>query len=180
MKDRKNIVIFVGSIRRENYSLKTAKILAGEFNKHDNYECDILILKEYKLPLPGQTLPGSKVKEFRKKVADADGIVMITPEYNGSVSSVLKVMIENLSYPSEVKGKPVSLVGIASGDIGAIKSLEHLRSICAHIGGIVLPKQASIPNVEDYFDENDNCTDPKIEKRLRAVAAYLMNFLETR
>ncbi len=180
MESRKNIAIFVGSIRKENYSLKTAKIITDEIEHNERYKCDILTLKEYDLSLPGESNDESKVKEFRTKVANAAGIVMITPEYNGSVSSVLKIMIENLSYPSEVNGKPVSLVGIASGDIGAIKSLEHLRSICAHIGGIVLPKQASIPTVEDYFDENDNCTDEKIEKRIRSVPRYLINYLENR
>ncbi len=180
MNKIKYIAVLAGSIRKENYTLKVCNIIRDEIEISGNYKCEILTLNDYNLALPGRTQNTTEVEKFRSKVAGAAGIIMVTPEYNGSVSSVLKIMIENLSYPSEVNGKPVSLVGIASGDIGAIKSLEHLRSICAHIGGIVLPKQASIPTVEDYFDENDNCTDEKIEKRIRSVPRYLINYLENR
>ncbi len=180
MKNFKTIVVFAGSVRKENYTLKTAKIIADEIESNDKYKCNIITLNDYDLPLPGRSAAGNDIERFREKVAEAVAVVMVTPEYNGSVSSVLKIMIENLSYPSEVNKKPVALVGVASGDIGAIKSLEHLRSISAHIGGIVLPKQASIPTVEEYFDENDNCTDPKIEKRIRSVAKYLIDYLEKR
>ncbi len=180
MKTKNNIAIFVGSIREKNYTLKAAKIIADEIEKSEKYNPDILNLNEFNLTLPGHTGDKTKLEKFRSKVAGAVGVVMVTPEYNGSLSSVLKVMIENLSYPSEVNGKPVVLAGVASGDIGAVKSLEHLRSICAHIGGIVLPKQASVPNVEDYFDDNDNCTNAKIERRLRSVAKYLIGYLENK
>ena len=49
-------------------------------------------------------------------------------------------MIENMGFPSVLAGKPVSLLGVAAGRIGAIKSLESLRGVCSHIGAIVLPR----------------------------------------
>ena len=52
------------------------------------------------------------------------GVVLATPEYHGSFSSVMKLMIENLGFPSVLAGKSVALLGVAGGSIGAIKSLE--------------------------------------------------------
>ena len=75
-----------------------------------------------------------------------------------------------------MKGKPVSLIGVASGVLGAVKSLEHLRSVCSHIGGFTLPRVVSIANVEDKFDEQGNCNDQGAEKEIRSVAKNLINY----
>lgn len=65
----------------------------------------------------------------------------------------MKLVIENLGFPSVLSAKPVALLGVAAGTIGAIKSLEQLRSVCAHIGAIVLPLPISVPNVQKVFDK---------------------------
>jgi FMN reductase len=78
-----------------------------------------------------------------------------------------------------LSGKPVALLGVAAGSIGAIKALEHLRSVCSHIGGIVLPGPVSVAGVQNVFDEQGRCTDPAIEKRIRRVATNLIDYIET-
>ena len=64
---------------------------------------------------------------------------MATPEYHGSLAAMMKLIIENLGFPSVLAGKPVALRGAAAGRIGALKSLEQLRGVCSHVGGIVVP-----------------------------------------
>ncbi len=86
-------------------------------------------------------------------------------------------MIENLGFPSVLSGKPVALLGVAAGQIGAIKSLEQLRSICSHIGAIVLPGPVSVPNVQKVFDEEGTCLDKSVEKRIRGLSSDLMNYI---
>lgn len=85
-------------------------------------------------------------------------------------------MFENASYPSEMKDKPISLFGIASGSIGAIKSLEHLRSVCSHIGSFVLPRVVSIANIEEKFDENGKCIDINVTRDLHNLAKKHVEF----
>jgi len=71
----------------------------------------------------------------------------------------------------------VALLGVAAGAIGAIKSLEQLRSVCAHIGALALPLPVSVANVHKAFDADGRCLDPFVEKQVRSVATNLMNYL---
>ena len=87
------------------------------------------------------------------------------------------MVIENLGFPSTLAAKPVALLGVAAGQIGAIKALEHLRSVLSHVGAIVLPGPVSIANVQAVFDKEGNCLDDKIEKRLRGSATGLMDYI---
>ena len=92
---------------------------------------------------------------------------------------MLKLIIENLGFPSVLAGKPIALLGVAAGRIGAIKSLEQLRSVCSHVGAIVLPGPVSVARVREVFDENGTCHDPEMEKQLRGVGTNLLNYLHT-
>jgi chromate reductase len=70
------------------------------------------------------------------------------------------------------------LVGVAAGRIGAIKSLEQLRGVCAHVGAFVLPGAISVAGVRAAFDEQGNCIDEAAEAALRGVASSLTAFIE--
>jgi FMN reductase len=115
---------------------------------------------------------------MRSAVKAATGVILATPEYHGSFSSVLKLAIENLGFPSVLAGKPIALLGVAAGQIGAIKSLEHLRSVCSHVGAIVLPGPVSVAGVNKLFDADGNCLDPSVEKRVRGTATGLLNYIQ--
>ena len=103
---------------------------------------------------------------------------MVTPEYHGSFSSTMKLTIDNLGFPSVLSGKPIALVGVAAGRIGAVKALEHLRSVASHVGGIVLPGPVSVANVREVFDETGAIIDPGVEKQIRAAATRLVDYIE--
>jgi chromate reductase, NAD(P)H dehydrogenase (quinone) len=104
-------------------------------------------------------------------------LVLATPEYHGSMSAMIKLCIENLGFPSAMAGKPVALLGVASGRIGAIKSIEQLRGVCGHTGALVVPGAISVASVEAAFDADDRCTDPDTETALRGLAASLLTFM---
>ena len=106
-------------------------------------------------------------------------MLLATPEYHGSYSSVIKRVIENLGFPSMLSGKPLALLGVAAGRIGAIKSLEHLRSVCSHIGALVLPGPVSVAGVQGCLStKTGNCTDPGVEKQIRGLTARLLTYIE--
>ena len=172
------IVAICGSVRPGNFTLKALRLVADEF-KSKSIEVEIIDPSKLNLPLPGADGSSSPDLEMLKdKVANATGVVLSTPEYHGSYSSVIKLVIENLGFPSVLSGKPVCLLGVAAGAIGAIKALEHLRSVCSHIGTIVLPGPVSIAAVHTVFDADGNCTDEKIEKRIRGAATNLTNYIK--
>ena len=116
-------------------------------------------------------------ERLRDAVSSATGVVIASPEYHGGVCAHTKLIIENLGFPSVLAGKPVALVGVAAGRIGAIKSLEQLKGICSHVGAVVVPGGVSIAGVRDAFDEQGHCTDDGSEKALRKLAGALHGFL---
>ncbi|MBI1941038.1 MAG: NAD(P)H-dependent oxidoreductase [Acidobacteria bacterium] len=174
------IVAIPGSVRPGNFTAKALDLVMDEFTKHPEVEAERIEIEALELPPPGlrPDAPGPKV--LRQKVAAATGVIFATPEYHGSFSSVLKLAIENLGFPSALAGKPVALLGVAAGQIGAIKSLEHLRSVCSHVGAIVLPGPISIANVQKVFDADGDgrALDPRIEKTIRSVATNLLGYIQ--
>jgi NAD(P)H-dependent FMN reductase len=174
--DGPRVVLISGSVRPGNYTGKALALVADELEKmgvaHEVVDPAVLAL-----PLPG-TDPGSPaMKALQEKVRSATAVVLATPEYHGSFSSVIKLVIENLGFPSVLAGKPVALLGVAAGAIGAIKSLEQLRGICSHVGAVVLPLHVSVANVQRVFDAEGRCLDPGIEKLVRGVGKGLMDYV---
>ena len=176
--DRIRLVILKGSVRPGNYTSMAAALVEDELKKHPRASVETIEPAELDLPLPGTAPRSSKVEQLHRKVASAAGAVLATPEYNGSYSSVMKLLIENLGHPSPLFGKPVALLGVAGGTIGAIKALEHLRSVVSHIGGIVLPLPISVANVQRVFDQQGRCLDPDAERLIRSVATNLLQYIE--
>ena len=164
----KNIIVITGSVRPQNYTEKAVSIVEDELKKNDPLEFEIIHAKDLKLALPGLDIHGTSSKMLQKKVLNATGIILASPEYHGGISSVMKLIIDNLGSPSALAGKPIVLLGVAAGSIGAIKSLEQLRSICSHVGGIVMPRYVSISNVTGLFDEKGKCKDKEIENKFVA------------
>jgi FMN reductase len=172
------IATILGSLNKNGSCAHALNIVNDELHKSENIELVTVIPNDYTLPFPGQVLSNSDEKKLQVVLSDVGGIILSTPEYHGSISSIVKLIIENLGFPSVLSGKPVSLLGVAGGSIGAIKSLEQLRSICSHVGAIVLPGPVSIPNVHSVFDKEGNCLDSKVEKRLRNLANEMTKYAE--
>lgn len=172
-----SVVLISGSVRPGNYTAKALALVADELQRlgvaHGTIDPASLAL-----PMPGLDPGSAAMKALQAKVKAATGVVLATPEYHGSFSSVIKLVIENLGFPSVLAGKPVGLLGVAAGAIGAIKSLEQLRGICSHVGAVVLPLHVSVANVQRVFDAEGRCLDPGIEKLVRGVAKGLLDYIQ--
>lgn len=172
------IVIITGSVRPSNYTNMAVALVLDELKKHPQVSTDVIDPARLSLPPPGTDPQSKDAKQLQQKVGQATGVILATPEYNGSFSSVMKLVIENLGYPSPLAGKPVALLGIAGGTIGAVKSLEHLRSVASHVGGIVLPLPISVANVGNVFDSEGRCLDSGAEQLIRGVGTNLVAYIE--
>lgn len=172
------IVGIAGSKRPGNYTLKALKASLKSINNIPGCTTTLIDPIPLTLPFPGEAGDKTDVQQIQESLKSADGIILATPEYHGSYSSVIKVIIENLGFPSELSGKPVSLLGVAQGRIGAIKSLESLRSVCSHVGSIVLPGAISIAGVQNVIDGNDNITDENTQKSLDKVGQNLIDYIQ--
>ena len=176
-RERIRVVAVIGTVRPGNYTGRALQLVADEIRRRDDATVEVIDPATMALPFPGEEDGGGDGERLREAVGRATGVVFSTPEYHGGYSSVIKLVIENLGFPSVLAGKPVALLGVAAGQIGAIKSLEALRGICSHVGAIVLPGAVSVAGVQKAFDEEGNCLDEAVEKRIRGVATNLLDYI---
>lgn len=169
------LIALQGSVRPGNYTGKALAVAKHVFEKKPEIQFEIIDPANLTLHLPGKGIT-EDAKRMQEKIKQADGVLLATPEYHGSFSSVMKLLIDNMGFPSALKGKPVALLGVASGRIGAIKALEHLRSVASHVGAVVLPGPVSVASVKSKVDESgllvDEATVSMIEQLMDNLIAY--------
>lgn len=139
------IYTLLGSLRKESFNRKVAETIKDRY-KH---RLDIEIADLGALPLFNQDLeldPPEAVAQFKKKVAEAEGILIVTPEYNWSIPGVLKNAIDWCSRVDKVLiNKPVMAVGATPTAFGTVRAQAHLRDVLASPGvqARVLPAATS-------------------------------------
>jgi NAD(P)H-dependent FMN reductase len=171
-----NIVCISGTSRPNNYTSRALAVVVDEL-KTRQLETTVFDGREITLSFPGYPRTGD-AERLQAAARDSAGVVLATPEYHGGFSAMTKLILENMGFPSVLKRKPVALLGVAAGRIGAIKSLEQLRGVCAHTGALVLPASVSIAGVQRAFDEDGRCTDSGVESSLRGLAEGLEEFIQ--
>jgi FMN reductase len=148
------IVAITGSVRPGNYTSMALRLVVDELSRHDKVRTEYIDPATLDLAPPGIDLHRPDATALRGKVAAATGVVLATPEYHGSFSSVIKLVIENLGFPSALAGKPVALLGVAHGAIAV-----------------------SVANVQQVFDASGKCLDATVEKRVRRAGTGLLDYI---
>ncbi|GAA3410469.1 NADPH-dependent FMN reductase [Paenibacillus hodogayensis] len=155
------VVAIVGSIRKDSYNLKLAQYIQDRYK--DRFDLEILSLRG--LPIYDQDIenePSEEVKQFKAKVADADAVLWVTPEYNGTIPGVLGNAIDWLSRVDRVmNGKPSWIVGASMGALGTVKAQLHLREILFSLGisSPLLPgNEVYVGSVHEKIDASGNLT----------------------
>lgn len=170
------ILGIAGSLREGSYNraaLKAAVRLAPEGVTIEEY--DIGGFPEF---VQGQDEdPPAKVAEFKRKVREADAILIASPEYNYSVPGVLKNAIDWASRPygdSAWEGKPAAIMGASGGVLGTARMQYHLRQIMVFLNMFPVNKpEVMIGNAAKKFDEQGNLTDEATEKHIAALVQGL-------
>jgi NAD(P)H-dependent FMN reductase len=115
---------------------------------------------------------------FAQAVLDASGLVVVTPEYNGSMPGVLKTFIDHLKFPESFEGRPVCFVGLAAGMWGALRSVEQLQTIFGYRNAHLFPQRVFIPGVGTALNNQGRPAHHELAERLREQAAAYLNFVE--
>jgi NAD(P)H-dependent FMN reductase len=169
-----SIAAISGTSRPDNYTSRALAVVVDKLKQHG---ADVTVFDARELTLG---FPGHPVTDDAKRLADAvraaQGVVLATPEYHGTFASMTKLILENMGFPSALKDKPMALLGVAQGRIGAIKSLEHLRGACSHMGAIVVPATVSVAGIQNAFKDG-SLTDVGVRGALESAATSLLQFL---
>jgi len=117
-------------------------------------------------------------KKFTDAVLAADGLVVITPEYNGSVPGILKYFIDMLPFPESFEQRPVCFVGLAAGIWGALRPVEQLQAIFGYRNAFVFSERVFMPGIGKLLNETGQFTNPDMEKRLKTQVEGFTSFVE--
>jgi len=139
-------------------------------------EVELIDLRAYELPFAdGGDSTAPDLERLRASVKQADGVILGTPEYHGSVSGVLKNALDLMGF-EEFEGKMVGLVGVSGGVMGAFNALNELRNIGRALHAWVVPEQAAVAEVWKAFEKSGAVKDEKIARRLMDVGRAVARF----
>ncbi len=113
---------------------------------------------------------------FSDAILSSDGLVLVTPEYNGGMPGILKYFIDMLKFPESFERRPVCFVGVAAGVWGALRPVEQLELIFGYRNAYLYPERVFIPKVHSVFDSDGRLTDSQMLARLDAQAAGFVRF----
>jgi chromate reductase len=151
-----------GSLRRKSYNtaaLRVAMSLAPEGVFFDTFDLGSLPLYNDDVRVEGYPPP---VASLRELIAAADGVLIVTPEYNYSVTGVLKNAIDWASRPPEqpFDGKPIALMGASGGALGTARAQYHLRQMFIFLNAHMLNRpEVMIGGAPSKFDAEGKLTD---------------------
>lgn len=178
----KKIAILSSSIREGRKSHNVALYFKNYIETNKLAETEILDLKEYNFCLFEERLKYMKVvddavSEFASKIANADGIIIVSPEYNGGYPASLKNVIDLLI--REWQGKPVAISTVSNGSFGGSQVLTSLQFVLWKIGARVVTAMFPVPHVEKSFDEKGTPADSELqEKRAERFIKELLDCIE--
>ena len=186
MVETPRILAFAGSLRVGSFNKKLLKI-AIDGARDAGAEVTHLDLLDLPLPILNQDdedahgLP-ENAKTLKKHFIEHHGFLIASPEYNSSISGVLKNAIdwasrtETEDEPSLVayKGKTCALISASPGALGGLRALVHVRSILGNIGVFVLPDQVSVPKANEAFNADGSLIDARKQKSVRSLAGKLV------
>lgn len=180
----KKILVFSGSTRKESLNRKlVAEVLSI---KLENARLEEIDLKDYPMPLYDGDLeseqgPPTNALKLKKVFAEADGIIISSPEYNSSVSAVLKNTLDWMSRPGgehkPYAGKFALILAASPSASGGIRVLYHLESILQNFGVFVLPDKFPLREADRAFDSSGRLKDQKLKKQLYRLVEKLEDMI---
>ena len=189
MAKKPKILAFSGSLREHSYTKRVVKT-AIEGAKRADAEVTYINLEQYPMPIYNADdhekfgFDGNALA-FQKLLAEHDGFLIASPEYNGSLPGGLKNAIDWASRKSETyemgevfKGKVAAIMTASPGAFGGLRCLSHLRGVLSILLVNVLPSEIAVANVSKMFDgDGETMTDEKMKGILEDLGASLADML---
>jgi chromate reductase, NAD(P)H dehydrogenase (quinone) len=174
------LLAFAGSARRESWNRKFLAAGAAAAQAA-GAEVTVVDLNELVLPLyhgdleDASGLPANAVKLIAL-VAEHDGLLVASPEYNSMITPLLKNTIDWCSRADDnpFDGKVAAVISASPGPLGGIRSLQMAQTLLLKLGCHIIPGQCHLPQAHKAFDATGKLTDDRAQKALQALAAALV------
>jgi len=183
------ILAFAGSTRTNSFNKKLVKIAAAGA-KEAGADVTIIDLRDFQMPLYDEDLERqeglpSNTRKLKELMASHGGFLIASPEYNSSISGVLKNTIDWTSRQSNeespmscFKDKVAGLMSASPGGLGGLRGLVHVRAILENMGVLVIPEQIAISKAHEVLSSDGFMKDPKQEQRIKSIGANLAKILQ--
>ncbi len=188
MASTPKILAFAGSTRIDSYNKKLVKIAAAGA-KAAGAEVTYIDLRDLPLPLYDEDLEAQEglpanARTFKDLLISHQGLLIASPEYNSSLTAVLKNAIDWASRPAPNEaplaafaGKVATIMSASPGALGGLRGLVHLRSILGNIKVLVLPDQIAVSKAYEAFNPDGTLVDPKQQESIEKLGDGLTKIL---
>jgi NAD(P)H-dependent FMN reductase len=179
-----HIAIISSSVRTGRNTHKVARFLERYLQENRLASTEILDLGEYQFPIleeriKYQKTPTAKVLDFVERFKKSDGIIIVTPEYNGGYPASLKNVVD-LMYEEWYK-KPVAISTVSAGSFGGTQVITSLQFTLWKMKAWVAPAQFPVPKVQENFDEEGQAIDKaRTDKRAASFLGELLWSIEAK
>lgn len=181
------ILAFAGSARRDSFNKKLAAAAAA-VARNAGAEVTVVDFAELPMPLYDQDLEAEKgmpanAQKFKDLLLEHQGLILACPEYNSSITPLLKNAIdwgsrgraENEPPLAAYRGKVAALLAASPGKMGGLRGLVHVRSILQNIGVMVIPSQLAVSEAYKAFAEDGSLADDGTGGRLKKIVHELVD-----
>jgi chromate reductase, NAD(P)H dehydrogenase (quinone) len=190
MPDAPKILAFAASTRKDSFNKKLVKVaVAGA--RGAGAEVTELDLADLPMPIYDGDLEAKEglpenAKKFKKLMFDHRGLLISAPEYNSSITGVLKNAIDWASRQANDEEKPLAcfvgkvaaLMAASPGGLGGLRGLFHVREILGNIKVLVLPNLVTLPAAHEAFDSSGKLKDAKKQAQMEKHGAELAEVLK--
>lgn len=171
------ISILYGAVRPARKSFRCALALEAALRGTGRCNPRILDLADYDLPVMRERFfemasPPVLVADLHTALDESDGLVFLSPEYNGSYSGALKNAVDY--FRPEFSKKPIGVATASSGKFAGINASHHLQALVLHIGGYALPRKWMVPDVEHSIAEDGTVQNEAVAKELAGFAEEMV------
>jgi NAD(P)H-dependent FMN reductase len=158
------IPIILGTAREGRQSEKVADFILHE-TLNTGLESEILDVRDFRIKATDNTVKLPQAKKLLEKISKADGLIIVSPEYNHGYPGELKMMLDMLY--EEYSAKPVGFCGVSAGGLGGIRALEQLRLVVIELHMIPIREALYFSKVGNLFDEDGNIKDQSYYERTK-------------
>ncbi len=180
------ILAFAGSCRAESLNQKLLET-ACRYASQAGAEVTAIRLRDFPIPLydgefeEREGVP-APVRDLRQLLVDHDGVLLACPEYNGSITPLLKNVIDWTSRPDGdapgligYRGKTAALIAASPGALGGLRGLVHVRAILSGIGVLVTPTQFALGAANAAFESDGGLREPRHRNILESTVSELIH-----
>jgi azobenzene reductase len=170
------IAVVLGTTRIGRQSEKVANELVTRLKKHTDLEIDFLDIARFSFPVFEERLrfhpnPPEGLVDFSKRLSDAEGIIFVIPEYNGSLPGTFKNAFDH--FYAEYRRKPIGVVCASDGKFAGLQASIQLQTLILHVFAYPMSTKLLVPFVNKAFDENGKLIDETVDKGMeRFIGEY--------